>query len=141
MPAMVTLWRAWLVRPGLEVAVYQLGEAADLSGAAAEARDWAAALGVAMPQPGPPQALAADVVVDALLGTGISGPCARLMPGRWISSMASGVPVLAIDLPTGVNADTGAADRPTVQAGCLGVLHRPQAGRVHRPRGHRAVAR
>ncbi len=50
---------------------------------------------------------AADVIVDALLGTGISRPlseaCARAV--SWIN--AAGCPVLALDVPSGLNADSG----------------------------------
>lgn len=100
---------------GLDVVVHQLGAAAGLSGAAAEARDWAAALGVT-PLPGPPQAIAADVVVDALLGTGISGALREPYAQTVELINRCGRPVLAIDLPTGVNADTGSMTDPTVQA-------------------------
>ncbi|MEW6081881.1 MAG: NAD(P)H-hydrate dehydratase [Bacillota bacterium] len=52
----------------------------------------------------------AGLVVDALLGTGFSG-----VPRPPISSIisalnASGRPVLSVDIPSGVDADTGAAD-------------------------------
>jgi NAD(P)H-hydrate epimerase len=50
---------------------------------------------------------AADVIVDALLGVGIDRP----LHGEWQKLIkevnASGMPVLAIDIPTGLNADTG----------------------------------
>lgn len=49
----------------------------------------------------------ADVVVDAILGTGLTRP----LSGRALEIVAqvnsSGKPVLAIDVPTGLNADTG----------------------------------
>jgi ADP-dependent NAD(P)H-hydrate dehydratase / NAD(P)H-hydrate epimerase len=49
----------------------------------------------------------ADLVIDALLGTGISGEVTGLYAEaiRWING--SGVPVLAVDLPSGLNADSG----------------------------------
>ncbi len=50
-----------------------------------------------------------DVIVDALLGTGVSGSLREpyLTAVRCINETAR--PVLAIDLPTGLNADTGGA--------------------------------
>lgn len=58
----------------------------------------------------------ADVLVDAMLGTGVSGaprePFAGLI-GRCNSVSA---PVLAIDLPSGLNATTGAAEGDVVKA-------------------------
>ncbi|NIR97673.1 MAG: bifunctional ADP-dependent NAD(P)H-hydrate dehydratase/NAD(P)H-hydrate epimerase, partial [Gammaproteobacteria bacterium] len=49
----------------------------------------------------------ADVVVDGLLGTGLRGE----VGGVWRESIEaigrSGVPVLALDVPSGLHADTG----------------------------------
>jgi len=58
----------------------------------------------------------ADVVVDALLGTGLTGP-ARDPMARVIETVnASGRPVVALDLPSGAGSDTGALAGPTVNA-------------------------
>jgi len=100
---------------GLEVTVYQLGDAAELTGDAGRARDFAAERGVT-PVSGPPDALAADVVVDALLGTGIKGELREPFAATTRVINSSGIPVLAIDIPTGVDADTGAATRDAVRA-------------------------
>ncbi|MBC7773676.1 MAG: NAD(P)H-hydrate epimerase [Pyrinomonadaceae bacterium] len=51
-----------------------------------------------------------SLVVDALLGTGLSGPLRRDVGEliRGINQLgASGVPVLAVDIPSGLEADTG----------------------------------
>jgi ADP-dependent NAD(P)H-hydrate dehydratase / NAD(P)H-hydrate epimerase len=48
-----------------------------------------------------------DVAVDALLGIGANRPLSADMQ-RWLSQMHSAAaPVLAVDVPTGLNADTG----------------------------------
>lgn len=51
---------------------------------------------------------AADVIVDALLGTGLDRP----LGGEWLKLVQEvngcGMPVLSLDIPTGLNADTGA---------------------------------
>jgi NAD(P)H-hydrate epimerase len=71
---------------------------------------------------------AAEVVVDAILGTGLS----RAPEGRfaeWIESInASGKPVIAVDLPSGLDADTGVAYAPTVRASVTVTLGLPKAG-------------
>jgi len=58
----------------------------------------------------------AEVVVDALFGTGLS----RAPEGKfaaWITSInESGTRVIAVDVPSGLDADTGVAYSPTVQA-------------------------
>ncbi len=57
-----------------------------------------------------------DLVVDGLLGTGLDRPLA----GRWAAVVAaindSGRPVLALDIPSGLNADTGAEMGAAVRA-------------------------
>jgi len=100
---------------GLDVTVWQLGDAAELAGDAGRARDFAAERGV-VPVSGPPHALTADVVVDALLGTGIKGELRKPFAETARVINGSGIPVLAIDIPTGVDADTGAATRDAVRA-------------------------
>ncbi len=100
---------------GLDVAVWQLGDPGDLEGDAGRARDWAAGRGV-RPRPGPPAALDGDVVVDALLGTGLRGELRGDFAETAAVINASGLPVLAIDIPTGISADTGAAAAAAVRA-------------------------
>jgi NAD(P)H-hydrate epimerase len=58
----------------------------------------------------------ADLVLDALLGYGVSGaprpPVANLI--RWANEQPA--PVLALDVPSGLDATSGTAYRPTVRA-------------------------
>lgn len=59
----------------------------------------------------PTHARAATIVIDALLGTGLTGP-AREPYAAAIAEINSGFPVakiVAVDLPSGMNADTGLA--------------------------------
>ncbi|MBX6394538.1 MAG: NAD(P)H-hydrate dehydratase [Alicyclobacillaceae bacterium] len=69
----------------------------------------------------------ADLIVDALLGTGLSRPVdasrARLIDGI----NASGRPVLSVDLPSGLDGDTGRVMGTAVKATwtlCLGLAKR-----------------
>lgn len=57
-----------------------------------------------------------DVVVDALLGTGMDRPPAGPVADAIADINASGRPVLALDVPTGLNADTGQAPGALVRA-------------------------
>ena len=70
----------------------------------------------------------AQVVVDALFGTGLSrAPKGRL--AEWIEAInASGKEVVAVDLPSGLDADTGAAYSPTVKATTTVTLGLPKPG-------------
>jgi len=61
----------------------------------------------------------ADLVVDAVLGTGLRAAPAGLaaVAVAWTRARrAAGVPVLAVDLPSGVPSDGGAFDWPAVEA-------------------------
>jgi NAD(P)H-hydrate epimerase len=70
----------------------------------------------------------AQVIIDAIFGIGIS----RAPEGRfaeWIDSInASGKPVIAVDIPSGLDADTGVAYAPTVQATATVTLGLPKPG-------------
>ena len=95
---------------GLDVQLVQLGDPARLAGDAGRARDWAVTEGVAVETvdaDAPTISLRGDVVVDGLLGTGAAGDV-RAGYARAIEQMqASGRPIVAIDLPSGLCPDTG----------------------------------
>ncbi|QKG85457.1 NAD(P)H-hydrate dehydratase [Kroppenstedtia pulmonis] len=69
----------------------------------------------------------ADVVVDALLGTGIQGPLRQPMAEliHLINRKSNGF-VVAVDLPSGVNTDTGAVETDAVQADLTVALAAPK---------------
>jgi NAD(P)H-hydrate epimerase len=95
---------------GMNVQLVQLGLAAQLQGDAGLARDWAFEQGVAaieVDADTPNFSVEGEVVVDALLGTGLSGD---VRPGyaQAVAQVNAGdAPVLAVDIPSGVCADTG----------------------------------
>jgi ADP-dependent NAD(P)H-hydrate dehydratase / NAD(P)H-hydrate epimerase len=70
----------------------------------------------------------ADVIVDAIFGTGLN----RAPEGRfaeWIEAInASGKRVIAIDVPSGLDAETGVAYSPTVHAALTVALGLPKPG-------------
>ena len=57
-----------------------------------------------------------DLVVDAVGGTGISGPLRGDAAAAVEQINAAGKPVVAIDIPTGLDCDTGETPSPTVKA-------------------------
>ncbi len=92
---------------GLEPVVVLVGDRARLRGDAREAFDRMCAQGVE-PRPfDPPPIGDADAVVDALLGTGLE----REVSGSWARAVEemnrSPAPVLSIDVPSGLHADSG----------------------------------
>jgi len=70
----------------------------------------------------------AEVVVDAIFGTGLN----RAPEGRfaeWIEAInACGKRVVAVDIPSGLDADTGVAYSPTVRADLSVALGLPKPG-------------
>ena len=69
-----------------------------------------------------------DVVIDALLGTGLKG-APREETSRLIEQInAAGVPVLAIDIPSGVNASSGEVAGAVVNADLTVTMHGPKVG-------------
>ncbi|TVR63668.1 MAG: NAD(P)H-hydrate dehydratase [Gemmatimonadales bacterium] len=77
----------------------------------------------------------AAVVVDALLGTGIRG-APRAPQARVIQAMqtaAASRPVLALDVPSGVDGDTGAAPGAAVQAEWTVAFGAPKRGTLLHP--------
>jgi NAD(P)H-hydrate epimerase len=93
---------------GLDPFVLYLGPPTEQPGDAAAAR--AACLAAGVPAREFETALLndSDVIVDALLGIGIE----RTVTGAWRRAIEAinhaGVPVLAVDIPSGLHADTGA---------------------------------
>ena len=57
-----------------------------------------------------------DIVVDAMLGVGLSSPLKGAYAFAAEQINASGKPVVAIDIPTGINADTGEVMDTAVRA-------------------------
>ena len=69
-----------------------------------------------------------EVVIDALLGTGLKGE-PREETSRLIERInADGVPVLAVDIPSGVNASTGEIAGAAVRADVTVTMHGPKVG-------------
>ena len=55
------------------------------------------------------QLASADLVIDALIGYGLEGPPTGMAAAVTDLALQSGRPILALDVPTGVNASTGLA--------------------------------
>jgi ADP-dependent NAD(P)H-hydrate dehydratase / NAD(P)H-hydrate epimerase len=69
-----------------------------------------------------------DVVIDSLLGTGLKG-APREETSRVIDEINSaGVPVVAVDIPSGVNASTGEVAGAAVRADVTVTMHGPKVG-------------
>ena len=75
----------------------------------------------------------ADLVVDALLGTGFSGEVREREAGLIRAINASGVRVLSVDVPSGVDGATGEVGGPAVSADATTCAHAAKVGCVISP--------
>jgi len=109
-----------LVNLGLQPVVYSLCPASKLKGDAAVNRSVLENMGYQVEElvegDPLPDFRDFDLVVDAVLGTGIKG-AARGMTASLIAALSdSAVPVVSVDIPSGVEGDTGKISGPAVLA-------------------------
>jgi len=97
---------ALALRAGWAVRVLAVGDPQRLQGDAALAHAEALAAGVAL-QHWTDDSELRGIVVDALLGTGLSGEVREPYAAAINAINASGLPVTAVDIPSGLCADTG----------------------------------
>ncbi len=76
----------------------------------------------------PPDISDVSLVVDALLGTGLSGPLRDPFPEVIAFVNAAGRRVLAVDIPSGVDADTGEVSTAAVKAHVTVTFALPKKG-------------
>lgn len=100
---------------GGEVVIHLLGDPEQLTGDARVNHDIAAAMGIAIAtitEEAAWDAVAAglsgfDCIVDAMLGTGIDSAARGVIAEAIDSVNGSGVPVVAVDVPSGLSSDSG----------------------------------
>jgi hydroxyethylthiazole kinase-like uncharacterized protein yjeF len=81
------------------------------------------------PQPFAPERLeASGVIVDALLGTGFEGVARDPVAGAIAAINGAGAPVVACDVPSGVDASTGAVEGEAVRALATATFHGSKVG-------------
>ncbi len=100
----------------IPVRIVELASEGKLSADAAVARDYALSAGVTMQSDDGSIELSEGVIVDALLGTGTKGPMRAAYVAAIDRINQAGLPVLAIDLPSGLYADSGAIAEVAVRA-------------------------
>jgi len=101
---------------GLQVRLLQMGDAERIKGDALTARTDFVEAGGTIAAFAADALAGADVIIDALLGTGLQ----QALEGAWhdavVAINATGIPVLAVDIPTGLDADSGAVPGVAVHA-------------------------
>jgi NAD(P)H-hydrate epimerase len=82
---------------------------------------------------GPADPAGFDLILDALFGIGLARPLEG-EPARLVrAANASAVPILALDIPSGVNADSGAVPGPAIRAAETLTFHTPKPGHLLLP--------
>lgn len=116
--------RGWPVRVAL------LGDPARLAGdAAAMAARWTGGIAAL----GPDAVAGAGLIVDALFGAGLARPLDGVAAATAAAVNAGALPVVAIDLPSGINGDSGAALGPAIRADLTVTFYRRKPGHLLLP--------
>ena len=123
-----------LAQRGYRVRVLFTGDAPALKGdAALAAQKWTGPRSAATPEGLSSGKGVSDIVIDALFGAGLDRPVAGL-PRAMIESMnMQPAPVVAVDLPSGINGTTGAVMGRAVQAAQTVTFFRKKPGHLLLP--------
>jgi len=130
-----------LVQRGVDVGVFLLGSVSEISGDARINLEVLGRIGLTVVEITTAQEWElhfteiseCDLVVDAILGTGFRGQLSGLLQTVVADVNALGVPIVAIDLPTGVSADTHVVEGTAIDASMTVTLGAPKIPLVFPP--------
>jgi NAD(P)H-hydrate epimerase len=123
-----------LAQRGIEAVVYLLGSVADVRGDARTNLEILGRVGLTVVEVTNAQewelhfseVSECDLIVDAIVGTGFHGPLTGLLETVVADVNGLGVPIVAIDLPTGVSADSHEVDGEAIEASMTVTLAAPK---------------
>ena len=123
-----------LAQRGIEALVFLLGSVADVRGDARTNLEILGRVGLTVVEITNAQEWElhfseiseCDLIVDAIVGTGFHGPLTGLLETVVADVNGLGVPVVAIDLPTGVSADTHELEGEAIEASMTVTLAAPK---------------
>src|SRR6185437_15542499 len=123
-----------LVQRGVEVSVFLMGRVADVRGDARTNLEILGRLGVTVVEVADSQAWElhfsevsdCTLIVDAIFGTGLNAPLSGFIESVVTDINASGIPVVAIDLPSGLSADSCDPPGTSIEAGMTVTLGAPK---------------
>jgi ADP-dependent NAD(P)H-hydrate dehydratase / NAD(P)H-hydrate epimerase len=130
-----------LLQRGVDASVFLLGSVADVRGDARTNLEILGRLGVTVVEITNAQewelhfteVSKCDLLVDAILGTGFHGPLTGFLETVIADLNGLGVPIVSIDLPTGLSADTASVDGPAIEASMTVTLAAPKISLVLPP--------
>lgn len=114
----------YLAQRGVQVTVHALGYPRDADSAAGQAHARAIAAGVLVVDLAEPEP--ADLMVDALFGVGFRGE----LPDVVLPWLEHGAPVLAVDVPSGLQAGTGSVEGNAFTADATVTFHAIKPGHI-----------
>lgn len=123
-----------LVQRGVETSVFLLGSVADVRGDARTNLEVLGRIGLTVVEITNAQEWElhfseisqCELIVDAILGTGFHGQLSGLLETVVADLNGLGVPIVAIDLPTGVSADTPEVEGEAIEASMTVTLGAPK---------------
>jgi NAD(P)H-hydrate epimerase len=135
-----------LVQRGIDVSVFLFGRVSEVRGDARTNLEILGRLGVTVVEVADSQAWElhfsevsdCTLIVDAIFGTGLNAPLTGLIESVVADVNASGIPVVAIDLPSGLSADSADPIGPSIEAGLTITLGAPKLPLVLPPAETRA---
>jgi NAD(P)H-hydrate epimerase len=135
-----------LAQRGVDVSVFLIGLVADVRGDARTNLEILGRLGLTVVEIADSQAWElhfsevreCTLIVDAIFGTGLNAPLSGLMETVVADVNGSGIPVVAIDLPSGLSADSHEPIGASIEAGTTVTLGAPKISLVLPPAETRA---
>ncbi len=135
-----------LLQRGVDVSLFLLGNVSEVRGDARTNLEILSRLGLSAVEIADGQAWElhfseisdCTLIVDAIFGTGLNAPLSGLMETVVADVNASGIPVVAIDLPSGLSADSAEPIGPSIEAGLTVTLAAPKLPLVLPPAETRA---
>ena len=135
-----------MTQRGIDVSVFVIGRVADVRGDARVNLEVLGRLGISVVEIADSQAWElhfteisdCTLIVDAVFGTGLNAPISGLMETVVADVNGSGIPIVAIDLPSGLSADTHEPIGDSIEAGMTVTLAAPKLSLVLPPAETRA---
>ena len=123
-----------LAQRGVDVSVFLLGRVADVKGDARINLEILGRLGITVVEVADSQAWElhfsevsdCNLIVDAIFGTGLNSPVTGLIESVIADINTSAIPVVAIDLPSGLSADSHEPIGPAIEASLTVTLAAPK---------------
>jgi len=135
-----------LIQRGVDVSVFLIGQVSEVRGDARTNLEVLGRLGLTVVEISDSQAWElhfseisdCTLIVDAIFGTGLNAPIAGLLETVVADVNASGIPVVAIDLPSGLSADSHEPIGDSIDAAMTVTLAAPKLALVLPPAETRA---